>query len=538
MKKTAKIFQLITATLLFLLLNSCDCLQTVSGTVYDNETKQVIDSVFVKKKNSEFDNAYTDKKGCFRIESIDGKPFACPPMTVVISKTGYEPVITDIENGENKNIYLKKMNKLKSDLILIAKVENVVFFNPMGMGAVKFSLEKIVKGDSVNSEFVIKFQYFKEFENLLPKEYINSKEYKEKKKKSDKIYTFKIGEKYIIGFNKNTGKDIKAYIQDTNWELDDFMKSSNNIGFCRQIKEVVGWGKYIDDPDSIIYVKKEYSKKGYLLNDNQPSIYCSVNYKYDQKGRLTEKESLCGESSSNGTTTYHYYENKTCEEEYASGYSRKSCYKFDNDGKKTESNVKYVDYLGKGDGNEITSTKYIYSNNKLIKKEERLIEYFDSTHFDYQFLGSDTTISNLTTTYTYNEYDSLLNYVVKINETGNIVEKLLIKYDSLLKIEEIKYLNGYINYKKTWNYNEQKKLIRESHFDYIYNNQKPVSSLVNNYTYKNNQLQNKEIIHYNADNKVLWKEKNIYENNLITKTVNYNNNDEISEYINYYYTYW
>ena len=228
MKKTAKIFQLITAVLFFMLLYSCDCLQTAGGTVYDDETKQVIDSVFVKKKDSKFDNAYTDKKGCFRIESIDGKPFACPPMTVVISKTGYVPVIVEIKNGESKNIYLKKMNKLKSDLILIAKVENVIFFSTMGVGAVKFSLEKIVKGDSVNSEFVIKFQYFKEFENMLPDEYKNSKEFKEEKEKSDKMYNFKIGDKYIIGFNKNTGKDKKAYIQDTNWELDDFMKFENH----------------------------------------------------------------------------------------------------------------------------------------------------------------------------------------------------------------------------------------------------------------------------------------------------------------------
>lgn len=108
MKKINAIFQLMTATLFLMLLNSCDCLQTAGGTVYDNETKQVIDSAFVTKKDSKFDDAYTDKKGCFRIESIDGKPFACPPMTVVISKTGYEPVIIDIENGESKNIYLKK----------------------------------------------------------------------------------------------------------------------------------------------------------------------------------------------------------------------------------------------------------------------------------------------------------------------------------------------------------------------------------------------------------------------------------------------
>lgn len=242
----------------------------------------------------------------------------------------------------------------------------------------------------------------------------------------------------------------------------------HNIVFCQQIKKVVAWGKHTGNADSSVYVEKEYNGKGYLLADNQPNMYCSVNYKYDLSGRLIKKELLCGESSSNGTTTYNYYDNKTCEEEYASGYSRKSCYKFDNDGKKTESNEKYIDYLGKGDGNKITSTKYIYSSNKLIKKEDRIIEYFDTAYFDFNFSGNyqstrfDTTITDFITTYTYNEFDSLLSCVVINQETGNIVNQLFIQYDSIFKIEEIKYVTGYIDYKKTWDYNKQKELIKES----------------------------------------------------------------------------
>ena len=76
----------------------------------------------------------------------------------------------------------------------------------------------------------------------------------------------------------------------------------------------------------------------------------------------------------------------------------------------------------------------------------------------------------------------MLNYVVKNQKTGNIIEKLLIKYDSLLKIEEIKYLNGYIDYKKTWDYNKQKEIIKESYFDYVNNNQKPFLSIFYNYS--------------------------------------------------------
>jgi len=132
----------------------------------------------------------------------------------------------------------------------------------------------------------------------------------------------------------------------------------------------------------------------------------------------------------------------------------------------------------------------------------------------------------------------LLNYVVKNQKTGNIIEKLLIKYDSLLKIEEIKYLNGYIDYKKTWDYNKQKEIIKESYFDYVNNNQKPFLSIFYNYSYVNNQLRIKQTLYYDTDNKALWREENIYRKKLITKTIKYNTNDEITESINYYYTYW
>ncbi|MCD4792251.1 MAG: hypothetical protein K8R54_03390 [Bacteroidales bacterium] len=118
--------------------------------------------------------------------------------------------------------------KVDSDLVLIAKVEDVIPFAEDGYGFIKLSLEKTKKGNFADTEFIIDFCYFQDFNKSIPKDYLNSKEYKEEKKKSDKIYNLKIGEKYIFSFNKNSGKDKKAYIQDTNWKLDDFMKYINN----------------------------------------------------------------------------------------------------------------------------------------------------------------------------------------------------------------------------------------------------------------------------------------------------------------------
>lgn len=89
---------------------SCDCYQNVSGTVLDAATKQAIDSVYVHKKNRDSNAAYTNKEGNFKIVSISGGPFGCPPMTVVLSKAGYETVSVTIGNAKHETIFLKRKN--------------------------------------------------------------------------------------------------------------------------------------------------------------------------------------------------------------------------------------------------------------------------------------------------------------------------------------------------------------------------------------------------------------------------------------------
>lgn len=120
MKKNNTILMIAIASLFFMLLNSCDALQIVSGTVYDNTTKQAIDSAFVKKKGSET-STYTNRNGYFKIEDV-----GLSPTTVVISKAGYDTVIVEIENGKSKNIYLEKKSDkyIKSANLEDEKVDN------------------------------------------------------------------------------------------------------------------------------------------------------------------------------------------------------------------------------------------------------------------------------------------------------------------------------------------------------------------------------------------------------------------------------
>lgn len=99
-----------TIPLLWTLLPSCvgDCTQVVSGTVLDKVTKQPVDCVFVYKEHSEVDTTYTNKEGKFKISSISGGLWGCPPMKVGIMKRGYNQLSTEINAGGSAIIYLTR----------------------------------------------------------------------------------------------------------------------------------------------------------------------------------------------------------------------------------------------------------------------------------------------------------------------------------------------------------------------------------------------------------------------------------------------
>lgn len=91
-----------------MIVNSCDCLQNVSGIVLDSETKKPIDSVFVKKISRD-NGEYTDKNGYFELMYTDGGLFKCPPMKIIINKKGYKQKVEEIENSESKIILIERI---------------------------------------------------------------------------------------------------------------------------------------------------------------------------------------------------------------------------------------------------------------------------------------------------------------------------------------------------------------------------------------------------------------------------------------------
>tara|TARA_R110002049_G_scaffold286226_1_gene467890 strand:+ start:4580 stop:4903 length:324 start_codon:yes stop_codon:yes gene_type:complete len=88
-------------------LVSCDCHQNVSGKVLDSQTKEPIDSVYVHKINKDY-GKFTSENGAFELDATSGGLFGCPPMKIVLNKNGYEQKVEEIENSENKTIFLTK----------------------------------------------------------------------------------------------------------------------------------------------------------------------------------------------------------------------------------------------------------------------------------------------------------------------------------------------------------------------------------------------------------------------------------------------
>ena len=100
-------FLIWTVSLALTALTSCDCLQNVTGTVLDKETKQPLDSVYAHKDTKDY-GKYTDKKGEFKLDAISGGLCGCPSMSVVLSKDGYDSTTIKIKNARHETIYLTK----------------------------------------------------------------------------------------------------------------------------------------------------------------------------------------------------------------------------------------------------------------------------------------------------------------------------------------------------------------------------------------------------------------------------------------------
>jgi hypothetical protein len=73
----------------------------------------------------------------------------------------------------------------------------------------------------------------------------------------------------------------------------------------KNIFKVIGIDKSKNSSEDTSQVY-EYNRDGLLKYESMPQYYMFINYRYDNEGKLIEKEALYGESFLNGTTFYYY----------------------------------------------------------------------------------------------------------------------------------------------------------------------------------------------------------------------------------------
>ena len=100
--------------LIISLFSSCDCYQSVSGTIIDANSGHPISRVLVYNKDKIWDSTNTDESGNFELSSISGG-IGCPPMKVIAVRNNYESEETNINAGEKKEIRLKSTSKAQDD---------------------------------------------------------------------------------------------------------------------------------------------------------------------------------------------------------------------------------------------------------------------------------------------------------------------------------------------------------------------------------------------------------------------------------------
>lgn len=100
-----------TLTLLFLVLQSCDCRQHATGRVIDRETGKPLKGALVY---SACNTIATDTGGYFESNCISGGLFRCPPMLVRIECAGYRPETAQIPLRGSNVVEMRKEYSLIS----------------------------------------------------------------------------------------------------------------------------------------------------------------------------------------------------------------------------------------------------------------------------------------------------------------------------------------------------------------------------------------------------------------------------------------
>jgi uncharacterized protein YbcV (DUF1398 family) len=239
----------------------------------------------------------------------------------------------------------------------------------------------------------------------------------------------------------------------------------------KNIKSVLIYEVDIEKDTSYLYRIVEFNKNGQVVKDEQPDYHIHLNYKYDEMGRLIEKDALYGESFANGVTTWFYSESKVIEKNQAMGFYSETVKELDKEGKIVKISTFFV--AGGMGESKIQIETFDFNKSKLITKRNIEISYFD-----FNLEPGETSEM----------------------EPETLIEKL--KNSKILKKE---------NFTEVYSYNSQEKLTAKAF--YIADQKKSLSEQVFEYNdkgllvketkkcFENNEFRDLDCIEYSVDRK-------------------------------------
>ena len=140
------------------------------------------------------------------------------------------------------------------------------------------------------------------------------------------------------------------------------------------IKRIIEYGvnSQSDTTKGFVY---DYNQHGQLIKVEDPGSYIFIGYKYDDKGRIFEKEEFYGESFSNGMTTYFYSKGKETEITRTIGLYNETRKEIDEKG--NISTVITFSVSG-GMGNSLVERRtFKYNKDSLLEREEIDVKFYD-----------------------------------------------------------------------------------------------------------------------------------------------------------------
>ncbi len=312
----------------------------------------------------------------------------------------------------------------------------------------------------------------------------------------------------------------------------------------KQIKSVIGTC-YQNSDTATICTEEYYNKFGLLDSMRDNRYYIKIDKKYDQKGRIIQKEALFGESFGNGTTNYFYYLDSTLEKEAAGGFYRETLTIFSPTG---DTSMVSEIFVSGGPYQSFKKTiLYSFKNHQLIETGTTQMFYsLPDGYYEIELAEPDSIKSVLKTLEIYNTVQFTTKF--EYNKVGKIISKTLnhalnlqknyYSYDSQNRETKVVVLIGADTSSiAEYQYDKNGKRIKYTTTSFLKNGQNlentvSKTQIIDIYDKKGNLLQE------NKSNNTIIYQIDYYKNGQLVKTEEFENDTKISSAIVFQYQYY